>query len=84
MGPGTYTGTMTTSGSTFAPDNKIDPGDHAGHHAADRAGHRRIACRSGWRRARRRTATAITLSNLGQGTLTVQGAKTSGAAWITG
>jgi uncharacterized protein (TIGR03437 family) len=87
MGPGTYQASITTAGSSFAPDNKTIP-------VTMRVTTQPIAQPS-VDRLRVRLAqgapvstTAITLTNLGQSTsgqtsLHVQDAKTSGAAWIT-
>lgn len=82
MGQGTYPATITTAGSSFAADNKTIQ-------VTMRVTTQPIAQPS-TDRLRVRLAqgapvytTAITLTNLGQGTLQVQDAKTSGAAWIT-
>jgi len=82
MGPGTYAATITTAGSSFTADNKTIP-------VTMRVTTQPIA-QASTDRLRVRLAqgapvytTAITLANLGQGTLHVQDAKTSGAAWIT-
>ena len=82
MGQATYNGLITTSGSSFAADNKAIP-------VTMRVTAQPIAQASTGllhvRLAQGAPAytTAITLTNLGQGTLHVQDAKTSGAAWIT-
>jgi uncharacterized protein (TIGR03437 family) len=82
MGQGAYSGTIATAGSSFTPDNKTIP-------VTMRVTTQPIAQPS-VDRLRVRLAqgapvytTAITLTNVGQGTLQVQDAKTSGAAWIT-
>src|SRR5450759_1276347 len=82
MGQGTYPATITTAGSSFAADNKTIA-------VTMRVTTQPIAQPS-TDRLRVRLAqgapvysTAITLTHVGQGTLRVQDAKTSGAAWIT-
>ena len=82
MGQGTYPATITTAGSSFAADNKTIQ-------VTMRVTTQPIAQPS-TDRLRVRLAqgapvytTAITLTNLGQGTLQMQDANTSGAAWIT-
>jgi len=82
MGQGTYPATITTSGSSFTPDNQTIQ-------VTMRVTTQPIA-QASVDRLRVRLAqgapvytTAISLANLGQGTLHVQDAKTSGAAWIT-
>jgi uncharacterized protein (TIGR03437 family) len=82
MGQGIYAATITTAGSSFTPDNKTIP-------VTMRVTTQPIA-QASVDRLRVRLAqgapaftTAITLTNVGQGTLSVQAAKTSGAAWIT-
>jgi uncharacterized protein (TIGR03437 family) len=82
MAEGTYTGRITTAGSTFAPDNKTIP-------VTMRVTTQPIA-QASTNRLRVRLAqgapaytTAITFTNLGQGALQVHNTATSGAAWIT-
>jgi len=82
MGQATYNGLITTAGSSFAADNKAIPvtmqvTTQPIARASTGLLHVRLA-----QGAPTYTA-AITLANLGQGTLHVQDAKTSGAAWIT-
>lgn len=81
MPSGTYSGTLTTSGSTFAPDNKSIPvtmrvttqpialasTDHVVVHLAQGA---------------LPLTTAVTLTNAGLGTLTLSGALGNGGAWL--
>src|ERR1035441_4629258 len=82
MGPATYNGLITTAGSSFAADNKAIP-------VTMRVTTQPIAQAStGLLHVRLAQGapvyvTDITLTNLGQGTLHLQDAKTSGAAWIT-
>ncbi|MEO8595196.1 MAG: IPT/TIG domain-containing protein [Candidatus Solibacter sp.] len=81
MGQGTYSGTVTTSGSSLPSDNKTIP-------VTMRVTTQPIALASTDRIRMRlaegspASATAVTLSNAGQGTLQVKDAKTAGAAWI--
>ena len=82
MAQGTYPATITTSGSTFTPDNKtiqVTMRVTAQPIAQPSTSllHVRLA------QGAPVYTTAITLANLGQGTLHLQDAKTSGAAWIT-
>jgi uncharacterized protein (TIGR03437 family) len=82
MAEGTYNGLITTVGSSFTADNKAIPvtmrvTTQPIAQASTGLLHVRLA-----QGAPAYTA-AITLNNLGQGTLHVQDAKTSGAAWIT-
>ena len=82
MGQATYNGLITTSGSSFAADNKAIPvtmrvTTQPIAQASTVLLHVRLA------QGAPAYTTAITLANLGQGTLHVQDAKTSGAAWIT-
>jgi uncharacterized protein (TIGR03437 family) len=82
LAQGTYPATITTSGSTFTPDNKtiqVTMRVTAQPIAQPSTSllHVRLA------QAAPVYTTAITLANLGQGTLHLQDAKTSGAAWIT-
>jgi uncharacterized protein (TIGR03437 family) len=82
MGQGTYPATITTAGSSFAADNKAIPvtmrvttqpiAQPSTSHIVVRLAQGAPA----W-------STAITLANLGQGSLHIQAAKTSGATWIT-
>jgi uncharacterized protein (TIGR03437 family) len=81
MAQGTYPATIATSGSTFAPDNKtiavtmrVTAQPIA--QASTSLLHIRLA------QGAPAYTTAITLTNLGQGTLRLQDAKASGAAWI--
>jgi uncharacterized protein (TIGR03437 family) len=82
MGQGTYSASITTAGSSFTADNKTIP-------VTMRVTTQPIAqpsvARLSVRLAQGAPAytTAITLTNVGQGTLRVQDAKTSGATWIT-
>ena len=82
MGQGTYSATISTSGSSFAADNKIVPvtmqvtNQPIAQPSADRL---RVQLAQG----APAYSAAITLTNVGQGTLRMQDAKTSGAAWIT-
>ena len=82
MRQGTYSATITTSGSSFTADNKTIP-------VTMRVTPQPIAQPSTDRLRVRLAqgapvyATAISLTNLGQGTLQIQSAKTAGAAWIT-
>ena len=82
MGQGTYSATITTSGSSFAADNKIIP---VTMHVTNQPIAQPSADRLRVRLAQGAPAysAAITLTNVGQGTLRIQDAKTSGAAWIT-
>ena len=82
MAPGTYPATITTSGSTLPADNKaiaVTMRVTAQPIAQPSMSllHVRLA------QGAPVYSTAITLANLGQGTLHLQDAKTSGAAWIT-
>jgi uncharacterized protein (TIGR03437 family) len=79
---GTYNGLITTSGSSFTADNKTIP-------VAMRVTTQPIA-QASTDRLRVRLAQGapvytvdVTLTNAGQGSLHLQDAKTSGAAWIT-
>ncbi len=82
MVQGTYSGTITTSGSTFAADNK-----NIG--VTMRVTTQPIAVPSTDRVQIRlaegapATGAAVTLSNAGQGTLKLGEARTAGAAWLT-
>jgi uncharacterized protein (TIGR03437 family) len=82
MGQGTYSATITTSGSSFAADNKLIPvtmhvtNQPIAQPSTDRL---RVQLAQG----APAYSAAITLANAGQGTLRIQDAKTSGAAWIT-
>jgi uncharacterized protein (TIGR03437 family) len=82
MGQGSYSASITTSGSTFAADNKIIPvtmrvtTQPIAQPSADRLRVRLAQGAAAY-------SAAITLTNVGQGTLRIQEAKTSGAAWIT-
>jgi uncharacterized protein (TIGR03437 family) len=82
MGQGTFNGLITTVGSSFAPDNKtiqitMRVTTQPIAQASTGLLHVRLA------QGAPVYSTAITLTNLGQGTLHVQDARTSGAAWIT-
>jgi uncharacterized protein (TIGR03437 family) len=82
MTQATYNGLITTAGSSFAADNKTIPvtmqvTTQPIAQASTSLLHIRLA------QGAPAYTTAITLTNLGQGTLHVQDAKTSGAAWIT-
>jgi uncharacterized protein (TIGR03437 family) len=82
MGQATYNATINTAGSSFLADNKAIPvtmrvTTQPIAQASTSLLHVRLA-----QGAPTYTA-AITLANLGQGTLHVQDARTSGAAWIT-
>ena len=82
MGQGSYSATITTAGSSFAADNKTIPvtmrvtTQPIAQPSADRLSVRLAQGAPAY-------STAITLTNVGQGTLRIQDAKTSGAAWIT-
>jgi uncharacterized protein (TIGR03437 family) len=82
MVQGTYNGTMTTAGSSFTLDNKTIP-------VTMRVTTQPIAQPSTTHLSVRLAQGAgaytadINLANVGQGTLRVQDAKTSGAAWIS-
>jgi uncharacterized protein (TIGR03437 family) len=82
MGQATYNGLITTAGSSFAADNKTIPvtmqvTTQPIAQASTGLLHVRLA------QGAPAYTTAIALTNLGQGALHVQDAKTSGAAWIT-
>jgi uncharacterized protein (TIGR03437 family) len=82
MGQGTYNANITTSGSSFTADNKTIPvtmqvTTQPIAQASTGLLHVRLA------QGAPAYTTAIALTNLGQGTLHVQDARTSGAAWIT-
>ena len=82
MGQGTYPGLITTSGSSFAADNKSIPVTMqvtTQPIAQPSTGHLSVRLAQG----APVYSTAIALTNLGQGSLHIQDAKTSGAAWIT-
>jgi uncharacterized protein (TIGR03437 family) len=82
MGQGAYPANITTSGSSFAADNKSIPVTMQVTMqpiAQPSTLHLRVRLAQG----APVYATVITLTNLGQGTLHIQAAKTSGAAWIT-
>ena len=82
MPSGTYSGTLTTAGSNFALDNKSIP-------VTMRVTTQPIAQASSSHVQARLAqgapplTTAVSLSNLGQGTLTLQGALVNGASWLT-
>jgi uncharacterized protein (TIGR03437 family) len=82
MPSGTYSGTVTTSGSTFAPDNKSIPvtmrvtTQPIAQTATDKV---QVKLAQG----APTLSTAVAVNNLGQGTLTVQGAVASGGSWVT-
>ena len=82
MGQGTYSAIITTAGSNFAADNKTIA-------VTMRVTSQPIAQPSTDRLRVRLAQGApvytadIALTNVGQGTLQIQGAKTAGAAWIT-
>ena len=82
MGQGTYPATITTAGSSFTADNKTIPVNMrmtTQPVAQPSTSHLVVRLAQGapaW-------STAITLANVGQGSLHIQSAKTSGAAWIT-
>lgn len=84
MGQGTYSGSVVTAGSNFPADNKAIPvtmrvtTQPIGQPSVDnRLLHVKLAQGSPV------YSTAVTVSNIGQGTLRISDAKTSGAAWIT-
>ena len=82
MGQGTYNGLITTSGSSFTPDNKTIPvtlqvTTQPIAQASTSLLHVRMA------QGAPVYTTNITLTNLGQGTLHLQDAKTSGATRLT-
>jgi uncharacterized protein (TIGR03437 family) len=82
MTQATYNGLITTAASSFAADNKTIPvtmrvTTQPIAQASTSLLHIRLA------QGAPAYTTAITLTNLGQGALHVQDAKTSGAAWIT-
>jgi uncharacterized protein (TIGR03437 family) len=82
MGQGTYSATVTTAGSSFAADNKTIPVTMqvtTQPIAQPSTNHLVVQLAQG----APAYSTAITLANLGQGSLRIQTAKTSGAAWIT-
>jgi uncharacterized protein (TIGR03437 family) len=82
MGQGTYTGLMTTAGSSFAADNKtIAVSMQVTTQPIAQASTGRLQVRLA--QGAPVYSNAITLSNLGQGTLHLQNAQTLGAAWIT-
>jgi uncharacterized protein (TIGR03437 family) len=82
MVQGTYSATITTSGASFTADNKLIP---VTMHVTTQPIGQPSAARLSVRLAQGSPAytTAITLTNVGQGTLRVQDAKASGAAWIS-
>ncbi|MEO8372743.1 MAG: hypothetical protein ABI806_26400, partial [Candidatus Solibacter sp.] len=81
MGQGTYSGTVTTSGSSLPADNKAIgvtmrvTAQPIGVPSMDRV---QIRLAEG----APATGSAVTLANAGQGTLKVTDAKTAGAAWL--
>ena len=81
-GRGPIPATITTSGSSFAADNKSSrsPCDVTNQPIA---AVRRIVVRVRLAQGAPAYSAAITLTNAGQGTLEYTDAKTSGAAWIT-
>jgi uncharacterized protein (TIGR03437 family) len=82
MGQGTYSALISTSGSSFAADNKSIPVTMqvtTQPIAQPSTSHLSVRLAQG----APVYSTAIALTNLGQGTLHIQDAKTSGAAWIT-
>ena len=82
MGQGTYTATIATSGSSFAADNKsIQVTMQVTTQPIAQPSTSHIVVRLA--QGAPVYTTSITLANVGQGTLHVQDAKTSGAAWIT-
>lgn len=82
MGPGTYSATITTSGSSLAADNKTIPVNmRVTTQPVAQASTDRLRVRLA--QGAPAYSTAISLANLGQGTLQITDAKTSGAAWIT-
>jgi uncharacterized protein (TIGR03437 family) len=82
MGQGTYPATIATSGSSFAADNKsIQVTMQVTTQPIAQPSTSHIVVRLA--QGAPVYTTSITLANVGQGTLQVQGAKTSGAAWIT-
>ena len=82
MGQGTYTATIATSGSSFAADNKsIQVTMQVTTQPIAQPSNSHIVVRLA--QGAPVYTTSITLANVGQGTLHVQDAKTSGAAWIT-
>jgi uncharacterized protein (TIGR03437 family) len=82
MGEGTYNGSLVISGSSFAGDNKTVP-------VAMRVTTQPIAqavpgtVQIRLAQGAPPVTTGVALNNLGQGTLTLQTAKTSGESWIT-
>jgi uncharacterized protein (TIGR03437 family) len=82
MGQGTYPATITTAGSSFTPDNKtIQVTMRVTTLPIAQASTDRLRVRLA--QGAPAYTTAVTLTNVGQGTLHLQDAKTSGAAWIT-
>jgi uncharacterized protein (TIGR03437 family) len=82
MAQGTYPATITTSGSSFAADNKtIAVTMQVTTLPIAQASTARLQVRLA--QGAPVYSNAITLTNLGQGTLHLQNAQTSGAAWIT-
>jgi uncharacterized protein (TIGR03437 family) len=85
MALGTYTGSVTTSGSTFAPDNKNIPATmQVTNQPIAQASTDRVRARLAQGAAP--TAINVFLNNLGQGSLTVSGATATAAAggtWLT-
>lgn len=83
MPSGTYSGTVTTAGSTFAPDNKSIPVTMrvtTQPIAQADTDHIQVSLAQGVPPV----TTSVTLNNLGQGgTIAVQGALASGGAWIS-
>jgi len=82
LGQGNYSGTVTTSGSSFAADNKSIAvtmrvtGQPIAQASTD-------VIRLRLTQDGPAAGTAVTLTNLGSGTLQVKDAKTAGATWIT-
>ena len=82
MAPGTYSGTLTTSGSSFAPDNKSIP-------VTMRVTTQPIAQASAGRisvklaQGASPVTRSVTLTNVGQGSLTLSGAVTNGGTWVS-
>ena len=82
MQSGTYNGTVTTAGSTFAPDNKtISVTMRVTTQPIAQAATDKVQVKLA--QGAPALSTAVAVNNLGQGTLTVQSAVASGGSWVT-
>jgi uncharacterized protein (TIGR03437 family) len=82
MNPGTYNGTLTTGGSSFAQDNKsIAVTMQVTTQPIAQASISQVNVRLA--QGQPPASVTVPLSNLGQGTLTVTGATITGASWLT-